>query len=199
MRLALFFSHGISLKNWEDIGHLDREAAFYKRLADNFEEIIFFTYGNKQDLKYQLRLGLKIRIFPKPGGLPSIVYGFLLPFIHWPKFKEIGILKTNQMSAALPAVIAKLCFQEKKLVVRNGYEWLKILENEKKPQWKKTIVYFWEKIAYKAADVIIFTSQKDKGFAQKKFKIPERKIRLIPNYIDTELFRPLDIHKEKTA
>jgi len=198
-KLALFFSHGISLKNWQDIGHLDREIAFYKRIADSFEEVIFFTYGDKNDLKSQENLGSKIKIFPKPWGLPNILYGFLLPFIHWEKLKDVNVLKTNQMSAAIPAIIAKICHWRKKLIIRNGYEWLKILENEKKPIWKKSIVYLWEKVAYKAGDIIIFTSQKDKGFAQKKFKIPERKIRLIPNYIDTKLFLPLNVLKEKKS
>jgi len=195
--LALFFSHGVSLKKWEDIGNLDREIAFYKRLADNFEEILFFTYGRKNDLKYQANVGLKIKIIPKPFGLPSILYGFLLPFVHYSKIKSVDILKTNQMSSAIPAVIAKLFHRKKKLIVRNGYEWLKILENEKKLRWKKSIVYLWEKIAYKVADIVIFTSQKDKTFAKEKFKIPERKIRIVPNYIDTDLFKPQDIEKEK--
>ncbi|MDD5738600.1 MAG: glycosyltransferase [Candidatus Pacebacteria bacterium] len=200
-KLGLFFSHGISLKNWEDIGHLNREIAFYKRIADNFEEIIFFTYGGKNDLRYQENLGPKsnIKIIPKPWGLPKILYGFLLPLIHWVKLKDISVLKTNQMSSAIPAVIAKLCWRKKKLIIRNGYEWLKILENEKKPFWKKIVVYLWEKIAYKVGDIVVFTSQKDKDFAQKKFKIPERKIRFVPNYIDTELFGPLNIPKEKNS
>jgi len=96
-KLALFFSHGISLKNWQDIGHLDREIAFYKRIADSFEEVIFFTYGDKNDLKSQENLGSKIKIFPKPWGLPNILYGFLLPFIHWEKLKDVNVLKTNKM------------------------------------------------------------------------------------------------------
>ncbi len=97
MKLALFFSHGISLKNWEDIGHLGREIEFYKKLSDNFAEVIFFTYGGKSDLKYQSDLRQKIKIFSKPNWLPSIFYGFLLPFIHWQIFKHIDVLKTNQM------------------------------------------------------------------------------------------------------
>ncbi len=126
MRLALFFSHGISLKNWEDIGHLNREAVFYNKIADNFEEITLFTYGGKQDLRYQSNLGSKIKIFPKPWGLPPILYGFLLPFIHWLKLKNIDVFKTNQMSAALPAVIAKLCWRKKKI---NCQERLRVAEN----------------------------------------------------------------------
>lgn len=196
-KLGLFFSHGISLKNWEDIGHLNREILFYKRLAGQLKEINFFTYGAKEDLKYQGDFLPKIRIFPKPWRLSSILYGFLLPFIYRSKLKDIDILKTNQMSAALPAVITKLCYRRKKLIVRNGYEWLKILENENKPWYKKAIVYLWEKITYGVGDIIIFTSQKDRGFAQVKFKIPEKKIRLIPNYIDTNLFKPQNIKKEK--
>ncbi|MCL5010735.1 MAG: glycosyltransferase family 4 protein [Patescibacteria group bacterium] len=199
MKLALFFSHGISLKDWEDIGHLNREVEFYKKLADDLEEVIFLTYGGKDDLNYQAILTPKIKIKAKPKILPKALYGFLLPFIHWSKLKTTDVFKTNQMSSALPAVIAKIIFPKKKLIVRCGYEWMKILVNEKKSRWKKLAVYCWEKIAYKAADIIIFTSQKDRDFAQKKFKIPQRKIRLIPNYINTELFKPQNVQKEKNS
>ncbi len=189
MKLALFFTYGMSLEKWAKIGSLSREIKPYQILAKKFDQIYFFTYGSKKDLAFLNVVGEKITILPN----------FLKPFLYWKILKNVDVFKTNQMAGALPAVMAKLYWRKKKLIVRCGYEWLNVLIKEKKSFWKKAIVYILEKIAYKVADIVIFTSEKDKDFALKKFKIPEGKIRLIPNYINTELFKPLDIIKEKNT
>ena len=187
-KLALFFSAGISLKDWEDIGHIDREVRFYNDLSNNFEEIYFLTYG-KDDLALKHRVSDKVKILHKKNSVPNLLYYVLLPFIYRKELKDSDIFKTNQMSASLPAIIAKVIYR-KKLIVRCGYEWLKVLEMENKALWKRAIVYVLELLAYKSADKIIFSSNKDKKFAQDKFNIKEEKIVLIPNYIDVSLFKP---------
>jgi len=175
--LALFFTRGISLKDWQETGNFAREIAPYKELAKFFEEIYFFTYGDKGDLEYQNLLPENIKIFPKKWNLSSTL------------FKKADILKTNQMSGSWLAVLAKWLYR-KKLVVRCGYEWLKFLEKQNKPLWKKIVVELIEKIAYQAADKIILSSNQDKKFVVERFKILPSKIEIIPNYIDTELFKP---------
>lgn len=192
-KLAVFFSAGISLKDWEDIGHIDREVRFYNELSNNFDTVYFLTYG-KDDLKLQHRTNDKVKILHKKKNLPNLFYYILLPFIYRKELKGCDILKTNQMSAALPAIIAKVIYR-KKLIVRCGYEWLKVLEMEKKALWKRIIVYILESIAYKTANKAIFSSNKDKKFAQDKFNIKEEKITLIPNYIDVNLFKSAPAEK----
>lgn len=198
MKLALFFSHGISLKNWEDIGHLDRELKFYRHLRDFLEEVYFFTYGGREDASLQPDAVGKIKILYKKWKIPSILYGMLLPLVYHRYLKTVDILKTNQMSASVAAVSAKIILR-KKFLVRCGYEWLNVLEKEKKARWKQWTVYLLEKIAYGLADKIVFTSQKDLDFAQHKFKISSAKIELIPNYIDTDLFKPDGTVKERNS
>jgi len=100
------------------------------------------------------------------------------------------------MSGSWTAVITKILYK-KKLIVRCGYELLNFLEKQKKPFWKRVIIYFIEKIVYKKANKIILSSNKDKRFVIKKFKINANKIKLIPNYIDIESFKPLNISKDK--
>lgn len=196
MRLALFFTKGISLEVWDQVGILKREIKFYEKLGRYFEEIYFFTYGNKEDLRYQMLFSNDIKVFPKKFNLPSIFYSIFLPFVYRKELMKIDVLKTNQMSGSWAAVLAKWLYK-KKLVVRCGYEWLSFLENQKKPLWKRMIARFIEKIAYRNADKIILTSEKDKRFVVKNFKIKPEKIEIIPNYIDTELFKPLNLQKEK--
>ena len=194
--LSLFFTYKISLKVWEKIGNLDREIKPYKKLANCFNKIYFFTYGDKEELKYQKLFPENIKIFPKKWNLPLIFYSLFLPFFYRDKLKKVDILKTNQMSGSWSTVLAKW-FYKKKLVVRCGYEWLSFLEKQKRSLWKRIIVKFIEKIAYQNADKIILTSEKDKKFVIKEFKVKPEKIEVIPNYIDTDLFKPLNFSKEK--
>ncbi len=194
--LALFFTRGISLKNWQETGNFGREIAPYKELAKIFKDIYFFTYGREDDLKYQEFLPENIKIFPKKWNLPSILYSLFLPFLYQKELKKADVLKTNQMAGSWAAVLAKWLYKTK-LIVRCGYEWLKVMEKEKKPKWKVFLASFLEKLSYRNADKIIVTSFGNKDFIEKRFKIARTKIEVVPNYIDIELFKPIEIEKEK--
>jgi hypothetical protein len=70
VRLVLFFTRGVSLKTWDDVGMLEREVALYRALRPNLRDITFVTYGDARDLQYAGRLdGIQIlcnrwRVFP---------------------------------------------------------------------------------------------------------------------------------------
>jgi len=197
-KLALFFTNGVSLQNWQQIGIFDREIKPYIQLSKYFKQIYFLTYGNKTDLKYQTLLPENIKILPNKWRIPRKIYSFLIPIFYRKELKGVDFYKTNQISGSWSAVIAKWLFH-KKLIVRCGYEMLSFLESQKKSWLKRKIIYLVEKIAYQSADQIILTSNKDKEFVKEKFKIPEQKIKIIPNYIDTELFKPLNVPKERNS
>ncbi|MHA1440153.1 MAG: glycosyltransferase family 4 protein [Promethearchaeota archaeon] len=195
-KLALFFTTGVSLKTWDKIGNIEREIKPYNELADYFNKIYFFTYGDNGDLKYRNILNKNIEILPKKWKIPSKLYSLLLPLLYRKELKEIDFLKTNQMNGAIAAVLTKW-FYKKKLIVRCGYEWLNLLEKSKSNIWKKVIACIIEKIVYQSADKIILTSERDKKYIELKFNIPSFKIKVNPNYIDTELFKPVSLKKEE--
>ncbi len=192
MKLALFFTRGVSLKIWDEVGSLNREIKPYQRLAKYFDEIFFLTYGNKDDFEYQNFLPGNVKVLPNEWRIPSLIYSFLLPFLYRKELKKADIFKTNQMHGSWAAVIAKFFFQ-KKLVVRQGYQWSTFAQKEGVKQWKMPIIRFLEKLAYRKANVIIVTSEGDKKYIEEKYNISSERIKYIPNYIDTELFRPLNI------
>ena len=195
-KLALFFTIGVSLKSWNISGNLKREIKPYIFLSNYFGRIYFFTYGTKEEYKFKNELTGNIEILPRKTFLPVKIYQFFIPLIYRKQLKEIDIYKTNQMAASIPAILAKWIYK-KKLIIRCGYEWLSFLK--KKNLWlKEKIAYLIEKIAYKNANKIILTSKRDRDFVINKFKICSKKIKLVPNYIDTEIFKPLlNIPKEK--
>jgi glycosyltransferase involved in cell wall biosynthesis len=196
-KLALFFTCGTSLRTWEKIGNLDREIKPYDALSKHFGKIFLITYDSRDDIFFKNTLANNIAILPKKYSfLPSKVYQLFVPFIYRKDLESIDIYKTNQVAAVIPAFFAKMIYK-KKLVVRCGYEWLFFLEKQNKPFWKRKLVYFIEKIAYKTADRIIVTSQNDKQYIAYKFKILPSKINVISNYIDIHVFKPFNIPKEK--
>ena len=192
--LALFFTRGMSLAKWDKLGMLRREIRTYQELATHFKTIYFFTYGER-DASYASLLPSNIHIIEKPTWIPSNFYSLVLPFVHRAILKKVTILKTNQMDGSWAAVIAKKLFN-KKLVVRCGYEWLSFIEKGNRAKWKKIFAYMVEKFAYTNADKVIITSQDDRDFIINRFAIAPSTVQVIPNYIDTQKFKPLPVLKE---
>lgn len=175
VNLGLFFTNNVSLKNWEETGNLDREIKPYKRLLDYFEKIYFFTYGKDEPKIENIKI-LPVKIFNK-------------------ELRDIDIIKTNQLNGSFRAVVAKKLYR-KKLVVRQGYQWSIFARNKKVAKWKLFFIDLIEMIAYKSADAITVSSKIDIDYIIKKYKINPKKIYYVPNYINTELFKPMKIEKE---
>lgn len=196
MTLALFFTKGMSLQRWEQLGMLEREILPYKAFAKHFERIYFLTYGDEGELKYQELLEENITILPKRTKLPSKLYSLLIPFFYLKEIRNSDILKTNQMSGSWAAVIAKWV-SSAKLVVRCGYEWLEVMERRKMAFWKLKLAALLESLSYKSADAVIFSNEADKEYARKRFSLNSAKLFIAPNFVDTERFKPLPVAKEK--
>lgn len=193
--LALFFTTGVSLRTWREIGMIDREVAIYNELGKHFGRIYFFTYGGNEDLKFRSYLADNIEIVPKKCISNNLLYSLLIPFIHRKILKNVDILKTNQMLGTWSAVLAKLIYG-KKLVVRTGYM-LSIHFAKRNPKsMRKWLMKSIERLAYKLANAIITTSQANFEYVEKNYH-PHRSHILIPNYVETEIFRPMDVAKTK--
>lgn len=193
---SLFFTRGISLKKWDEIGVLEREIKPYQKLAESFDAVYIFTYGGETDREYQKLFPKNVFIVNKPKSIPVFLYSFIFPLIHRNILKNVQIIKTNQMDGSWSAVIAKKLYGAK-LVVRCGYEWLQTIEKAGKSVFKRKIATTVERIAYRNADKIIVTSDNIKDFVTARFSIPAEKITIIANFVDTELFKPLPIEKQK--
>lgn len=191
--LALFFTYGVSLKEWDRIGILKREIALYNKLAKKINKIYFFTYGDYADLNYKHLLADNITIIPKPFKIRNKLYSLLLPLIHIKILKECDIFKTNQMDGAWTAVSSKILFR-KKLIVRTGYCWSIFLKKLNKKR-KYVLARVIEHIVYKFADLAVVTSEQDKKYLFDKYK--RNNVEVIPNYVDTNTFKPLNIKKKK--
>lgn len=212
MNILILFTYGVSLKDWYDYGIISREIALYNNLLKKNTNIKFLTFGNYTDLNF-LKDSNKIDIIPVFPLIKSRIPKFhfikslVLPFKLKKILRNIDLIKTNQIQGSWIACIAKILFK-KKIIIRGGYDKLCrhiLLYERKGPKsyFKYLVNYFWifviELIAYKLADGIILTNKADINFIIKCFKLKKKlkhnKIRHFYNYIDTELFKPLGLHK----
>ncbi|MCK4239850.1 MAG: hypothetical protein KAX33_12040, partial [Candidatus Lokiarchaeota archaeon] len=212
MKVLLTFTYGISLDQWYNLGLIYREIELYKKLMGNNIDFTFLTYGDNKDLGYSKLLG-KIKIIPVLNYIKSkdskvqFLKSLFLPFKLKERFMEVDIIKTNQMDGSLIACIAKLLFR-KKLIIRCGFEKFRFFLFKEKQKKRKNYfkyllkyiwIYFLEFISYKIADGIILTNKSDIDFPINKFNLKEKRmwIRHFYNYIDVDLFKPLNLEKKE--
>lgn len=193
--LALFFTCGVSLRTWREVGMIDREVAIYNELSKYFKRIYFFTYGGKEDLKFKNYLDDSIKIIPKKYISNDLLYSLMIPFIHRRTLKDIDIIKANQMWGSWSAVLTKLIYR-KKLLVRTGYMLSIHFMKENPKSQKKWLIKSIERIAYKLANGIITTSQANFEYVGRNYH-PHSAHILIPNYVETDVFKPMNIERGK--
>lgn len=193
--LAVFLTLGVSLKTWHDIGMIDREVAIYNALSKYFRRVYFLTYGGDEDLEFRGYLADNITIIPKKYITNNLLYSLMIPFIQRNILKDVHILKTNQMRGSWSAVLTKLIYR-KKLVVRTGYILsLHFAKGNPRSKLKWTMKSI-EGFAYKLASAIITSSQANFDYVEKNYH-PRSNHVLIPNYVETSVFKPMNVTKQK--
>jgi len=184
-KIALFFTYGVSLEIWKKKGMLERELKLYKELSKDFSVIYFITYG-KEDCNFEdevSKYNIKILYKNKLHFLPDLIYSFFIPFIYKKELSDVDIIKTNQMLGSWSAIIAKLLYK-KYLIVRTGYTLSIFSRRVSKFKWvvSKIIEFF----ALKFADRFIVATQSEKQYFGDLDKIS-----VIPNYVNTQVFKPM--------
>jgi len=190
--LSFFLTYNSSLSNWHKSGLLSREIAPYNELAKHLNKIYIFSYSDKKDLEFKYLLESNIKIITKPKIIPSRLYKFIAPFIHFKIIRKSHLLKTNQMSGAQTAIMAKLINPKAKLIIRTGYT---VSLFNKQANQDNTLIKKLERNAYKKCDLALVTSKADKEYLLKNYPIKNNKIEVVTNYIDTKKFKPEKINK----
>ncbi len=210
----LIFTYGVSLKDWYKTGLIFREILIYKSLREKKINFIFLTFGNNEDLNYSNILE-NIKIIPTgkliDSDIPkwSLIKSLILPFKLRTIFMGVDLIKTNQIDGSWIAYIAKILYK-KRIIIRGGFERLirykmEFYYTKSRNYFKYLINYSWifmnELLAYKLADGIILTNKQDIKFVIKCFKLKrkykKKKISYFPNYIDTNLFKPVNLPKKE--
>lgn len=200
MHLTIFFTYGVSVKLWNETGLLDREILIYKRFIEDGHKVTFVTYGGQKDLSFQDKTeGISVipvyKYLRRPGNsFIRFIHSFFIPFRLKTFLEDGDIYKTNQMFGSWVAIISKLLYK-KKLVVRCGYEFLRNHGIRGDYNFFKKSLFFifgylLEAISYLVADCVIITSLSNYEFIKRCFLFNHHKLKVVRNYIDTDLFKP---------
>lgn len=186
--LTLFFTGGVSLKTWVEVGNLDRELELYKRLSKKLKEVNMVTYGGKRDRVYRKNLE-KINLLSTTWhNNPKLTILHLLSK-YSPQIYGSDILKTNQIPGSEIPIWIKKHFG-KKLIVRCGYLHSYFIKNQSNDQKAINDAIQLEKRAFSYADMGIVTSSWQRELVIKQYNVEPSKIKVIPNYVVTDVFKP---------
>ncbi len=191
VHLALFFTRNVSLRLWDQIGMFDREIALYRRLQKHGVVISFVTYGDATDQDYARAIP-GIRILSNRLGLPNKVYRYVIPVLHGSTLRKVDIFKTNQMDGGQYALSAARLWH-KSLVARCGYLWS---YNAGQRSGQDSAAYKHarkiENQVFGRANQIVVTTERMAQDIVSRIPTASRRITIIPNYVDTSLFAPIE-------
>jgi len=191
IHLVLFFTRGVSLRMWHMVGMLEREVALYRRLVENGFEVSFVTYGDASDREFSNALG-GIRLLCNEPGLPVERYQSMLFSLHGRALQGCSIIKTNQSYGGDLALWTSRFFR-KPFIARCGYMWSFNAGREyghDSPQAMEARRV--EEKLFLAADKVIVTTPAIRQDVIDRFPETLGRVTVLPNYVDTDLFRPLD-------
>jgi len=195
MKLTLFFSKKVSLATWDETGMFDREVALYKKHAEKGIESSFVTYDKKIDPELLGKIP-NIPLLYNRLHLPADSYHFLSPILHAGHLAKTDIIKTNQISGSPAAVMAAHLFH-KPLVARCGYMHSEFSAQKHGEESRKTRrILADEHRLFSYADAIIVTTEAMAKSIVSRLPETEQKITVIPNYVDTDRFKPQDKQKK---
>jgi glycosyltransferase involved in cell wall biosynthesis len=186
--LTLFFTGGVSLKTWAEVGNLEREIELYKRLSEKLKDINMVTYGGKRDRVYVKNLGGINLLSTTWYNNPKLTILHLL-LKYSPQIFKSDILKTNQIPGSEIPIWVKEHFG-KKLIVRCGYLHSYFIKNQSKDQKTINKAIQLEKKAFSCADMGIVTSSWQRDIVIERYNVEPAKIKVIPNYVVTDVFKP---------
>jgi glycosyltransferase involved in cell wall biosynthesis len=187
LHLVLFFTHGVSLRNWVQNGSLEREMALYMGLQAKGVKVSFVTYGGRQERDYQETLH-GVKILCNRWNLPPHWYERLIPILHADALRLASVIKTNQTNGANVALRAAQ-FWHKPLIARCGYMWSEFADLEGRQEEAKQARQV-EKGVFTNAKRVVVTTPVMKEYAIKHYALTPEHVEVIPNYVLTEIFFP---------
>ena len=196
IRLCLVLTEGMSFQLWDEYGLLKREISLYKKLLNYGIKTTFVSFGNRNELKYKNILS-EFEIIYNKWGLSNSLYIKSINLLNTQKLKRIDIVKTNQIESINTATnISK--FWGIPILGRMGY--LKSFQKKKLHGVDSQLYYdaikLEKKLAVNSSKIILTTKQLKESF-ESSYPESHNKIIVIPNFVDTTLFKPnYDLEKK---
>lgn len=194
--LAVFASNNNGLGTWKRIGSLCREVAIYKEFAQDGWDVSFYTYDRSRNLP---DIGFAAKVYSQwPYLLPrrlGFLYRRLLPLLFFHRAKKTDIIITNQAHSSGPAILASRLWGAK-VVARCGYVYGESTEKLGKTGKRVRKRISEERTTFEKADRCVVPTKELANWISRNYGVSRDKIAIIPNYVDTEKFKP-DVRVDK--
>ncbi|MEW6499473.1 MAG: glycosyltransferase family 4 protein [Cyanobacteriota bacterium] len=181
--LLFCMTPGIRLNDWEKIGSLNRELKPYVEYVRRGWKVKILTF-DKGDIP-ALPKGIEAVRFPYHHRLL-----WLLPWTHKELGKWADVIKTNQANHAYFYTRAAVKWM-KPILLRCGYVHGAYLETTAGLTPKVRLYQWMEAKAFQQATYCQIPTKELSEWVQRKYRIPENKISVVPNFVDTNLFKPM--------
>ena len=190
------FTTNVGLSDWERLGYLDREVAIYQRWARRLGRVTFLTYGDtQQESAYAARIS-PIQVAAAPKARPGLLADVRAVVRQRRLLRSCDLVKTKQVRGGLVGVAAKWIWG-RPLVVRCGFVPTLFDRWEGRTSAATVFRACVERLALRAADAVVVTTEEDKGYVCRRHGLRPEKVAVIGNAIDVERFRPMaEVPKE---
>lgn len=197
-RLILFTDLYTSFERGEQFGLLLRNLSQYEKFlqAGSFDEIYYFTYDDRDteklaQLKRDKGIAENIRALTPPrilrSRLGAVVYSVIGPFLHYRVISRATVLRTQQVSGAWTALIAK-AITGRPLLFRLGYP-LSIRFKTEGKRLNYLITTVIERLLVRFSDHVAVTSRAMQAYYGGSEK--NGKVTVLPSYVDVSGFTPI--------
>lgn len=181
-------SYGASLSLWKAHGILRRELRILELLAKLYDKVFVVTYGDYRELEYLNLMPKSTHIIINPFK-SNFMYMVFIPLIIRIIARRFSVIvcRTVQLFGCVLGIMLKLLFRAQ-FILRQGYQFTKFA---KRNGWALayavgTVLEF---IGYWLADYIIVSTEFNKEYIVKRYKVNSHKIVVIPNWVDVNMFR----------
>ena len=194
LHVGVLLTNSGNLRQWENSGTFDRQSALYRELQERGMRITIFSPGGRGDLDFASRLPC-MRILVNSMGLPSKLYTRRLHQIHASSLLHVDVLRTDDSGAITEGLSISWAWQIP-LVYRHSYIMSNAarLVDAEKPSFVKRIEGLERKNWSQASHIIATTAELAKHIVD-QVPIAKDKLTVIPNHVDTQIFRPATVAK----
>ena len=153
---------------------------------DGKVKILTFDRGKIPELPQ----GIDIVRYPNHRYLWPLLL-WLLPWLRRRLGSWADVIKTNQSERAFFYTLAAGRWR-KPIVLRCGYVYGEYLETTlAKLTWKLKFYRWLEAKGFEQATYCQVTTEELSQWVQKKYHVPKEKMSVVPNFVDTEIFKPM--------
>jgi glycosyltransferase involved in cell wall biosynthesis len=164
---------------------LGYDLAHYAKVAD---EVRYFSYFDERlaDFTADPRVLARVRVYPKPRGVPPRAYATLMPLLLGRALAECRVVRVEQFTGVLPALLTRL-LHGRPFVVTYGYDYDTVAEATG-AAWKRWYFEWLRRIALPRAAGIIVPNPELRDRLQARW--PGARYLDVPNGVDVAQFAP---------